>query len=132
MDLNRQQRLLLESTYEALENGGVPLEKVAGRNVGVYIGASMSDYSELLGKDPQTGSTYQATGTASSILANRISYFFNLKGPSLAIDTACSSSMTALHLACQGLWTNQTSQAIVGGVYVMLDPSGMIGLSMLR
>ena len=122
----------MESTYEALENGGVPLEKVAGRNVGVYIGASISDYSEIIGKDPQTGSTYQATGTSSSILANRISYFFNLKGPSLSTDTACSSSMTALALACQGLWTKQTSQAIVGGVYVMMSPGSMIGLSMLR
>ena len=130
--MDPQQRLLLESAYEALENGGISLGRVTGRNIGLYVGASLSDYSHLLRKDPEMNSTYQATGTATSIFANRISYVFNLKGPSFTVDTACSSSLTALQLACQGLWTQQTSQAIVGGVYVMLSPSNMIEMSMLR
>ena len=130
--MDPQQRLLLESTYEALEDSGIPLKKFMGGDVGVYVGASNSDYSDLLRKDPETGSTYQSTGITSSILANRISYIYNLKGPSIAVDTACSSSLTALYLACQGLRTQQTRQAVVGGVYVMLSPGNMIDMSMLR
>lgn len=130
--MDPQQRLLLESTYEVLENAGVPLQKVFGQNVGVYVGASMSDYADLLKRDPETGATYHATGTAYSIRTNRISYTFNLKGPSFVVDTACSSSLTALHLACQSLWAGQASQAIVGGVYIILSPSNMIGMSTLR
>lgn len=91
----------------------------------------MSDYQTLLNKDIENGPVYQATGTAMSFLANRISYIYDLKGPSVTIDTACSSGLTALHLACQSLRTGETCQALVGGVYILLSPENMIGMSML-
>ena len=91
----------------------------------------MSDYAALLGRDLDTGPLYHSTGTASSFLANRLSYIYDLKGPSFSVDTACSSGLTALHLACQSLRAGETRQSIVGGVYVMLSPDYMIGMSMM-
>lgn len=129
--MDPQQRLLLEVTYEALENAGIPLNKIMGQNVGVFVGGSMSDYQTLLNKDIENGPVYQATGTAMSFLANRISYIYDLKGPSVTTDTACSSGLTALHLACQSIRTGEICQALVGGVYILLSPENMIGMSML-
>ena len=102
-----------------------------GQDIGVFVGGSMSDYQNLLNKDIESGPTYQATGTAMSFLANRISYIYDLKGPSVAVDTACSSGLTALHLACQSIRTGETRQALVGGVYLLLSPENMIAMSML-
>ncbi|MCJ1466203.1 hypothetical protein MMC07_004822 [Pseudocyphellaria aurata] len=130
--MDPQQRLLLECTYEALENGGIPLHTIVGKPVGVYVGASASDYSSLLGKDPDSLPTYATTGTVMNILANRLSYVLDLKGPSLAVDTACSSSLVALHLACQSLRCGESQSAIVGGVYILLSPDNMIGMSSIR
>ena len=91
----------------------------------------MSDYQNLLHKDIGSGPVYQATGTAMSFLANRISYIYDLKGPSVTVDTACSSGLTALHLACQSIRTGEIRQALVGGVYIILSPENMIAMSML-
>ena len=91
----------------------------------------MSDYQIHLNKDIESSPVYQATGTAMSFLANRISYIYDLKGPSVAVDTACSSGLTALHLACQSIRTGEIRQALVGGVYILLTPEGMISMSML-
>ena len=92
----------------------------------------MSDYNELFAKDPETNLTYRITGTASNILSNRLSYMFDLHGPSFTVDTACSSSLAAFHLACQSLKTGEVRQAIVGGAYLVLSPDPMIGMSKLR
>ena len=92
----------------------------------------MSDYSELFSKDSEINLTYRITGTASNILANRISYMFDLHGPSFTVDTACSSSLAAFHLACQSLRTGESRQAIVGGTYLIISPDPMIGMSKLR
>ena len=112
--------------------GGTAMNHIRGQNVGVYVGAAMTDYSDLNAKDTEINLTYMTTGTASNILANRLSYFFDLRGPSFTVDTACSSSLAALHLACQSLRTGETRQAIVGGVYVILSPDPMIGMSKLK
>ncbi|KAL8963122.1 MAG: hypothetical protein Q9193_000576 [Seirophora villosa] len=130
--MDPQQRLLLETTYEALENAGITLEAIAGHNTGVYVGATQIDYAALLYQDVQDIPVYQSTGTAANILSNRISYFFNLKGPSWTMDTACSSSLAALHSACQSLRSGEIKQAIVGGAHIMLSPDTMVGMSMLR
>ncbi|KAG0652505.1 Reducing polyketide synthase [Hyphodiscus hymeniophilus] len=101
--IDPQQRLLLECTYDALENAGVPKETIIGQNVGVFVGGSFSDYSLYCLRDADTVPAYEATGTAQSVLSNRLSYYFDLKGPSVTVDTACSSGLSALHLACQSL-----------------------------
>ena len=76
-------------------------------------------------------STYMATGLAPTLAANRISYFFDFKGPSVTLDTACSSSLIALHLACQSLRTGESSQAIVAGTHLVLSPDSMTAMSLL-
>lgn len=111
---------------------GITLEAIAGHNTGVYVGASQVDYTSLLHKDAQDIPVYQSTGTSANILSNRISYVFNLKGPSWTMDTACSSSLAALHTACQSIRLGEITQAIVGGAHIMLSPDTMVGMSMLR
>ncbi|HEX6509318.1 MAG TPA: beta-ketoacyl synthase N-terminal-like domain-containing protein, partial [Chloroflexota bacterium] len=127
--LDPQQRVLLEVTWEALEEAGVPLEQIAGSNTGVFIGISHTDYSDLqcaLGLDP---GAYYGTGQSHSLAANRLSYIFDLHGPSLAIDTACSSSLVAAHLACGSLRRNECDLALVGGVNLILTPLRTIAYS---
>ena len=130
--IDPQQRVLLECAYEALENGGIAKEAVIGDNVGVFIGSSFVDYEVNNLRDTETIPMYQATGNSASILSNRISYYFNLKGPSISVDTACSSSLVALHLACQSLRCGESSQALVGGCHLNLTPEHFISMSMLR
>ncbi|RDL31344.1 Uncharacterized protein BP5553_09553 [Venustampulla echinocandica] len=130
--LDPQQRLLLECSYEALENGGIPKENIIGANIGVFVGGSFSDYTLHCLRDTDTAPLYEATGNAASLMSNRLSYYFDLKGPSVTVDTACSSSLSALHLACQSLRTGESSQAIVGGSHLNLLPDFFISMSMSR
>src|ERR1700730_7942990 len=95
--MDPQQRLLLELVWHALEDAGIPSSKMSDTDTGVYIGASAIDYSDLRLGDPAGADSYFMTGSTLSILANRVSYVFNLHGPSLAVDTACSSSLVAMH-----------------------------------
>jgi len=108
------------------------MEKVAGSNTSVYVGVFSKDYSEMLGRDAETIPAYTATGNGFSILSNRISYFFDLKGPSMTLDTACSASLSALHLACQSLRTGESKMALVGGTNMIHSPDLMICMSLLR
>lgn len=130
--IDPQQRLLLECTYEALENAGVPKESVMGQSVGVFVGGSFSEYSLFCLRDPDRVPAYEATGTAQSVLANRLSYYFDLKGPSMTVDTACSSGLSALHLACQSLRLGECSQAIVGASHLNIMPDMFISMSNSR
>ncbi|KAL8659558.1 MAG: hypothetical protein Q9202_007068 [Teloschistes flavicans] len=130
--MDPQQRLLLECSYEALENSGATLQSIKGSSTGVYVGAAQIDYTLQLHKDVEDIPVYQATGTSANVLSNRISYVFDLKGPSITMDTACSSSLAALHTACQSLQAGDISQAIVGGAHIMLSPDTMVGMSMLK
>ena len=120
--MDPQQRLLLEVAWEALEDAAQPPEALAGTPTGVFIGVSSFDYYELIAQNTNNFTTYTGTGTINSIKANRLSYCLDLRGPSMAIDTACSSSLVAVHLACQSLWTEESSLALVGGVHVMTSP----------
>ncbi|KAE8380488.1 hypothetical protein BDV26DRAFT_135722 [Aspergillus bertholletiae] len=129
--MDPQQRMQLESAYEALENAGIPIEKVTGTKTSVYIGVFNKDYADIMCRDPETGPLYQATGNGQSILSNRISYFFNLKGPSITVDTACSSSLVGIHLACQGLRSGEAEQAVVGGTNLIFSPDIMVAMSLL-
>ncbi|XHG07542.1 hypothetical protein AWENTII_010681 [Aspergillus wentii] len=120
--IDPQQRLLLEVAYEAIENAGIPLEQLEGSQTGVYCANSYQDYDQILGRDPEVSASYRFTGTGSSILANRISYVFDLRGPSISIDTACSSTLVAIHEACRALRMGDMEQVIVGGVNMIMDP----------
>ncbi|KAL1851093.1 Type I Iterative PKS [Diaporthe australafricana] len=130
--MDPQQRLLLEVVYEALESAGYTLKSVAGRHVGVYTGVMTTDYRSLSERDELNASQYAATGNASSIIANRISYFYDFHGPSMTIDTACSASLVALHQAVLGLRAGETEMACVAGVNLMLTPEQFISESDLH
>jgi acyl transferase domain-containing protein/acyl carrier protein len=126
-----QQRLLLETAWEAMEDAGFLLDLENGTDVAVYVGISHNDYQIIQGTPwDSTGiSPHSPTGTAHSIAANRISYCFNLHGPSVAMDTACSSALTAVHAACEHIWAGRGDTALAGGVTVMITPGGFIGFS---
>ncbi|HRI54553.1 MAG TPA: polyketide synthase, partial [Pseudomonadota bacterium] len=131
--LDPQHRLLLECSWEALENAGLPPERLRATRVGVYTGIGPSDYGQrVLGRAPAQLEAYAATGTGPSFSAGRLSFLLGLQGPSVAVDTACSSSLVALHLACQALRLGECELALAGGVQVMLTPELFIVLSRLR
>lgn len=118
-----QQRLLLETAWRAFEDAGIAPERIAGTATGVFVGVSSPDYARLLaargaGQPP----IHAGTGNALSIAANRLSYRFDLRGPSLAIDTACSSSLVAVHQACLSLERGESAVALAGGVNLLLAP----------
>ena len=124
--MDPQQRLLLEVAWETLEDAGQIPEQLKGSKTGVFIGIGTHDYSIMMWQQP-VSEPYATTGTGNCIAANRLSYVFDLKGPSVAVDTACSSSLVAVHLACQSIWMGESSSAIAGGVNVLLLPTVMVG-----
>lgn len=117
------QRMLLEVTWEALEDAGLTMEQLKGSDTAVFMGVSGNDYLSLAEKETDF---YNLTGNSTSIIANRISYFMDWHGPSMAIDTACSSSLVAVDLACQSIRSGRSSLAFVGGVNLILTPSNSI------
>ena len=129
--IDPQQRLLLETAWEAMEDAGIVLDQQTGTNIGVFAGVSHTDYQsiQVSASDRAGISPHSSTGNAHSIAANRISYCFNLYGPSLAMDTACSSALTAVHVACEQLRAGACDIALAGGVTVMINPDGFIGFS---
>jgi phthiocerol/phenolphthiocerol synthesis type-I polyketide synthase A len=121
--MDPQQRLLLEVAYEALEHAGVPAESLRQTQTGVFAGACAADYGYLTATDLGEVDAWSGTGGALSIIANRLSYFLDLRGPSVTVDTACSSSLVAVHLACQSLRTGDSNLAIAAGVNLLLSPA---------
>jgi hypothetical protein len=132
ISMDPQQRLLLECTFEALENGGIPKQDLAGQKVGVFVGGSFADYELNNVRDTDTSPMYQATGCASALLANRLSYYFDFAGPSFTVDTACSSSLTGLHLACQSLRSGESTHAIVASCHLNILPDYFVTMSAQR
>jgi phthiocerol/phenolphthiocerol synthesis type-I polyketide synthase C len=130
--MDPQQRFLLETAWEALENAAILPSNLSGTATGVYIGISNNDYGRLTRTGQSNVDAYNATGNAFSIAANRLSYVLNLNGPSQAIDTACSSSLVAIHQACQNLQNGETSLALVGGVNLILTPDLTLMFSKAR
>ncbi|WYZ42296.1 hypothetical protein EsH8_V_001191 [Colletotrichum jinshuiense] len=127
-----QHRMILETTYEALESAGYPLSAVSGSRTGVYVGCMSSDYYDMQMLDVETMPKYTGIGTSRSMLSNRLSYFFNLKGPSMTIDTACSSSLVGVDAAFRSLQDGTSEMAIVAGANLILTPhffveGGMLG-----
>ncbi|KAK6530124.1 hypothetical protein TWF694_003493 [Orbilia ellipsospora] len=129
--MDPQIRILLEMTFEALESAGLSLEAVAGSPTSVFAGTMFHDYEDMLMQDVENLPRSYLMGTGQSMVANRISHFFDLRGPSVSVDTACSTAMTALHLACQSIRSGDAKMAVVGGTNLLLYPSSGIGLSTL-
>src|SRR5277367_5495407 len=126
-NIDPQQRMTLELTWEALEHARIPASSLRGEAVGVFVGTSVMDYSYLAMSDPTVAHPYAITGTASSIVANRVSYFFDFHGPSVAVDTACSSSLVATHQAVQALRNGECDVAMAGGVNALITPAVTLG-----
>src|SRR5437867_2049614 len=123
---------VLEVCWEALQDAGIPAGPLRNSSTGVYMGACWSDYLALASRDGiRALSPHSATGVHFSIVANRVSYLFGLQGPSLTVDSACSSSLTAIHLACQALRGGECTAALAGGVNVMSGPDSTVAMSRL-
>lgn len=134
MHMDPQQRILLQVAYEALEDAGLPLDKLEGSLTGVFAGihSHSSDYASMQMRDLNDIDTHTGAGTAHSIVANRLSYLFDWQGPSIAVDTACSSSLVAAHLAAQSLRNRECNLALVAGVNLFLTPESTITFSKLQ
>ncbi|KAM5482457.1 putative PKS/NRPS-like protein biosynthetic cluster [Microsporum audouinii] len=134
--MDPQQRLLLEVVYEALENAGITLDEIRGTQTSVYCGCFTNDYNSMITKDLEYYPKYTVTGTGDAILSNRISYFYDLHGPSVTIDTACSSSLVALHLGNQSLRSGESDLSIIVGsalhfdsnIFVTMTDLGMLSV----
>ncbi|GLP78917.1 polyketide synthase Pks13 [Mycobacterium antarcticum] len=126
-NLDPQQRMALELTWEALEHARIPASSLRGESVGVFVGSSNNDYTFLSIADPNAAHPYAITGTASSIVANRVSYFFDFRGPSMSIDTACSSSLVAVHEGVKALRAGDVDAVVAGGVNAMITPMVTLG-----
>ncbi|MED0940710.1 beta-ketoacyl synthase N-terminal-like domain-containing protein, partial [Bacillus mobilis] len=124
--MDPQQRLFLETVWKTIEDAGYKASSLSGSKTGVFVGATTKDYEQLMSDYEVPIEAYMATGNSHSILANRISYFYNLTGPSEAIDTACSSSLVALHRAIQSIRLGECETAIAGGVNLLLSPKHFI------
>ncbi|KAI9771201.1 MAG: putative Hybrid PKS-NRPS biosynthetic cluster [Geoglossum umbratile] len=130
--IDPQQRLLLEAVYESIEAAGLAIEGLQGSLTAVYVGLMCADYADLLGRDTNFFPTYFGSGTARSIMSNRVSYFFDWRGPSMTIDTACSSSLVAVHQAIQVLRAGDSRVAVAAGANLLLGPEQYIAESKLK
>ena len=130
--MDPQQRLQLEISYEAVENAGIPMKRLYGSRTAVYMAHFSNDYSQMINKDLDDIPRYNATGTGAAILANRISHAFDLRGPSVTVDTGCSGSLVALHQACQSLRTRESDMALAGGVNLILSPDIMVTMTAMQ
>ena len=130
-DLDPQQSLLLEVTYEALEDCGMTMDSIKGSKTGVFVGGFTID--NYIAKASQESKhlikSHTSLGSPLTMLSNKISYCFDLRGPSITIDTACSSSLVATHYACQSIWNGESEMALVGGVNAMLSPEIFVLMS---
>lgn len=130
--LDPQQRLLLETTWEALEDAGVDVRRLEGSNAGVFVGQWTSDFEGRLFADPEAVDFYMTTGSGRYAASGRISYALGLRGASLTIDSACSSSLAAVHLAVRSIRAGESDVALAGGANVILQPHVTIAYSQSR
>ncbi len=129
--MDPQHRMALEVAWEAIEDSGATRESLAGSATGVFLGVCNLDYSRMLPRDPKQFSVYSAMGVAPNLLAGRLAYSLDLRGPAMTLDTACSSSMVAIHLASQSLRAGECRAALAGGVNLLLSPETTVAHSRL-
>lgn len=127
--MDPQQRLLLEVAWEAFEDAGIPAEHLSDSDTAVYVGIMWNDYAKLAARDYSRIEGYHATANSFAHSANRISYFFNLNGPSVAIDLQCASSLAAVHMACNSIWDGEAGLALAGGVNLILAPDTSLAMA---
>ncbi|KAG8166767.1 hypothetical protein KVR01_002456 [Diaporthe batatas] len=130
--IDPQQRILLEVTYQALENAGYTKDSLDLSETSVNVGTFVKDYEQIILRDPNWAPQYAATGTGAAMLSNRISYQFNLRGPSQTVDTGCSAGLVAVHNCCQDLRTGRATVAIAAGVGLILTPATMMPMTALN
>ncbi|MDT5069823.1 MAG: polyketide synthase 13 [Mycobacterium sp.] len=126
-NIDPQQRMALELTWEALEHARIPASSLRGENVGVFVGSSVNDYMFMSVADPSAAHPYAITGNSSAIVANRVSYFFDFRGPSMTIDTACSSSLVAVNEGIKALRAGDADVVLAGGVNALITPLVTLG-----
>lgn len=124
-----QQRLALELTHEAFENAHLPVSGLRGARVGVFVGASSSDFQAMISSDSKAATPYAVTGSQNSVISGRVSYTFDFRGPSMTLDTACSSALVAVHEAVQALRGGEADLAVAGGVNMMVAPAATMGFA---
>ncbi|MGL1887999.1 MAG: SDR family NAD(P)-dependent oxidoreductase [Reichenbachiella sp.] len=129
--IDPQQRLLLQTTFEAIEDSGDKLENIRGSNAAVFMSVFTNDYWDMqIEQDSKYAiSPHVAMGSSRTAIANRLSYFYDLKGPSVSVDTACSGALVAVHLACQSIWDQSASCAMAGGVNLIINPESTMMMS---
>lgn len=127
--MDPQQRIFLEVAWEALEDAGLSAEALRGGRTGLFVGLNTTDYGQMLSRDPEEVDLYYGTGNTFSGSAGRMSYFLGVRGPSMAVDTACASSLTAVHLGCQSLRSGESDVVVVGGANALLTPTVYLAMS---
>jgi len=130
--MDPQQRLLLETAWEALENAGIPPDRLAGSPTGVFVGLTEEEYGRLHLRDASDLDAWSVSGNSGAMASGRLSYHLGLQGPSMTVDTACSSSLVAVHLAMASLASGESDLALAGGVTLMLTPAVSVAASQSR
>ncbi|BCL78231.1 polyketide synthase [Ktedonobacteria bacterium brp13] len=127
--MDPQQRLLLEVAWEALEDAGIPVPHLAGSATGVFVGMATNDYEDLAFQHQENVDLYMMTGCSRAVAAGRLSYVLDLQGPSMSVDAACASSLVAVHLASQSIWSGECSLALAAGANLILEAEQGLGFS---